>query len=129
MLQHVPTAREQALYSDQVLQALDLSPDVPKGVRFALVTAEAAAKPWAFASLAELALRIHRDRRADGLQLSPVHIRFRDGPRHAVQVMAQDAGGRTRLIGYAWISGRPWEALQEALDAAIASGGRWAGEA
>lgn len=129
LIQHVPTARQRRLYSPQVLEALDISPHVPPGVRYALITADGAAKPFAFGDLADLAARIHRDRADDALQLTPVRIRCKDGPRAAVQVMATDVGGRTRLIGYAWIAGRPWEALQAALDAADASGGRWQGAA
>ncbi len=129
MIQYQPSARHRRLYSDLVLEALDLSPVLPRDAMFALVTADAGDKPYVYGTLPDLARRIHRDRGRDGLQLRAVHVRFKDGPRKAVQVMAMDAGGRTRLIGYAWISGRPWEALQAALDAEEASGGRWQGVA
>lgn len=129
LIQHEHSPRTRRLYSESTLAALDISPYVPSGYRFALVTADAHRKPAVFHDLAQLARRIHADRDGEALQLTPVRVRFRDGPRHAVQVMAHDAGGRARLIGYAWISGKPWEALQAALDAADAAGGRYMGGA
>lgn len=117
VVEHLPTAREKALYSPQVLAALDHAPLVPDGVRFALVTDQAGAKPYAYASLAELAQRIQRDRGADPIQMAPVRFRFRDGLRSAVRVEAEDVGGEVRLIGHAWIAGKPWEALAAAIEA------------
>src|SRR6185312_7633659 len=93
VVEHIPTIRERALYSPQVLRALDPSPQIPEGVRFALVTAELGAKPYAFATLAQLARRIQRDRRGDPIQMTPVRFRFREGLRGAVRVTAEDAGG------------------------------------
>jgi hypothetical protein len=81
-------------------------------------------KPWAFEDLPALARRIHRDRRGGILQLRPVVVRFRDAPRAMVEVLAQSPGsGRCWRIGHAWIGGRPWEALQAALDRAEPSAG------
>lgn len=116
VVEHIATARERALYSPMVLAALDPSPGMPPDVRFALVTPEPGAKPFAYPSLGELARRIQRDRQADPIQMTPVRFRFRDGLRGAVRVTAEDYGGRVRLIGHAWISGRPWEALAEAIE-------------
>lgn len=128
LIEHAPTARDRRLYSPQMLAALDLSPCLPRGIDYALVTAKAGGKPWAFDDLPALARRIHRDRAGEALQLRPVRIRFRDRPRDAVQVLALDQlGGRVRLIGYAWICGRSWQALRAALDAADASGGHYEG--
>lgn len=128
LIEHVPDARAAAIYGPNVLAALDISPCLPSGVSYALVTARAAAKPFVYASLDALARRIHRDRAGEALQLQPVRIRFRDRPRPAVQVMAlEQLACRTRLIGYAWISGRPWEALRDELDRAEASAGAWEG--
>jgi hypothetical protein len=116
LVEHIPTAREQALYSPAVLAALDPSPGLPAEVRFALVTAERGARPYAYPDMAALARRIQRDRQADPIQMTPVRFRFRDGLRSAVRVTAEDFGGRVRLIGHAWISGRSWEALAEAIE-------------
>ena len=117
VVEHIATARERAIYSPQVLAALDPSPEIPSDVRFALVTAEQGAKPYAYPSLAELARRIQRDRHGDPIQMAPVRFRFRDGLRSAVRVTAEDVGGRVRLIGQAWIAGKPWEALAVAIEA------------
>lgn len=77
-------------------------------------------KPTILPSLEALARRIHRERGSDALQLSRATLTFRDRARHVTQVMATEpASGRTRLIGYAWHAGRPWEALQAALDRTV----------
>lgn len=129
LIEYVHSARDRRLYAAN-LAAYDLAPHLPSGVPYALVTARAGDKPWAFPSVAALARRIHRDRGPDALQLRPVKVRFRDRPRDAVQVYAVDqVGGRERLIGYAWISGRDWTVLQAALDHVEASGGAWRGAA
>lgn len=117
IIEHIATARERALYSPQVLAALDQSPCLPDHVRVALVTAEPGVKPFAYATLSDLARRIQRDRQGDPIQMTPVRFRFRDGLRGAVRVTAEDFGGRVRLIGHAWIAGRPWEALADAIEA------------
>ncbi|MES2034908.1 MAG: hypothetical protein V4466_12095 [Pseudomonadota bacterium] len=130
LIEHVPSAQEGRLYSPAVLAALDLAPSLPAGCPYALVTAAAGAKPWAFPGLAQLARRIHRERAGEALQLRPVRVRFKDGPRDVVQVLCVDqVGGRERLIGYAWISGRDWTVLTAALDAGEASDGEWRGVA
>lgn len=116
IVEHIVTARERALYSPAVLAALDPSPAMPDDVQFALVTSDREAKPLAFSSLAALARRIQRDRREDPIQMTPVRFRFRNGLRGAVRVTAEDFGGRVRLLGHAWISERPWEALAEAIE-------------
>ena len=38
-------------------------------------------------------------------------------PNYCVRVTAEDVGGRVRLIGHAWIAGKPWEALAVAIEA------------
>lgn len=129
LVEHRPTARDRALYSDQVLAALDLSPALPPEIRFALVTSNPERKPYAFDDLAALARRVHRDRRGHPLRLTPARLRFRDGPRSVVGVFAlEPMSGSERLVGHAWISGRPWEALQNALDRAEAATGAWEGQ-
>jgi hypothetical protein len=117
LIEHTPDARAQAVYSAAVLAALDLSPSLPSGVPYALFpNVQPRMKPFAYPSLDALARRIHRDRRGDALQLRTVTVRFKDRPRSAVQVMAEDIGGRTRLIGYAWLAGKPREVLEAALE-------------
>lgn len=127
-IDHAPTARQLAFYGRQVLDALDPSPPFPVGWRFILVTPVFRAKPLAFQDLQGLARRIHADRGDDQLQLQPVRYRFRDGERPCVQVQAEDAGGRVRTLGFAYLGGRPWEALQDELDhqraSAVRMGGR-----
>ncbi|MDP3853176.1 hypothetical protein [Phenylobacterium sp.] len=78
-------------------------------------------KPMVFADLSALARRIHRDRQGQALQLrnDRVHLAFDGSIRRVVAVYGEDqVGQRTRFIGYAWLNGRDWEALQAALDAA-----------
>lgn len=129
LIEYRHSARTRRLYAG-ILDVFDLAPYVPAGIAYALVTARAGAKPFAYPSLAALARRIHADRAGDSLQLAPVRVRFQDGPRDAVQLKALDqTGGRERLIGYAWISGRDWTVLHAALDQAEAALGAWRGAA
>lgn len=82
-------------------------PTIPDDVPFALLTSlDARRKPWAFATLAELAQRIHRDRQGEELQLKPMTIATRRGKRAVVQISTPE-----RLIGFAWIGGRDHQAL------------------
>ena len=77
-------------------------------------------RPHVFPSLQALARRIHRERAGEALQLRPAQVRFRDRIRDVTEVLAVDeAGGRTRRIGYAWHAGRPAEALRAALEATV----------
>lgn len=106
-----------------VTQALEhfRSPTMTPGVPYALFPCLGPlTRPWGYASLSALARRIHRDRGPDALQLRPVRVRFRDADRELTEVLAEDQqAGRVRRIGFAWIAGRDWRALQAALDAAV----------
>ena len=84
---------------------------------------EAPAKPIVYASLRALAERIHRDRGQDALELRDDRVRFRDHVRAVTEVIARDAGGRARRIGFAWHAGRPREALEAALAALVPNAG------
>lgn len=93
----------------------------PGGVRYALVPRmePRGKKPFGYDSLAALARRIHRDRAGDALQLKPARLRFQDEIRDVVEILAEDAGGRVRRIGFAWIGGAHWRVLEAALDAEL----------
>lgn len=90
---------------------------MPSDLRYALLTDLSTKRPWGFSTLAELARRVHRDRAGDALQLRPAVIEFRDGPRDVAEVLAEDAGGRVRRIGFAWLNGAHWRTLEAALAA------------
>lgn len=94
------------------------SPILPANAPYALLSKlEGDTKPMILPSLQALARRIHRLRGDDGLQLRPTKVRFRDHVRDVTEVLAiEEASGRSRRIGFAWHAGRPWQALQAALD-------------
>ncbi|MBW8815561.1 MAG: hypothetical protein JF588_19240 [Caulobacterales bacterium] len=95
------------------------SPTLPVDAPFALLPELGPfARPVILPSLAALARRIHRLRGDDGLELRHATVLFRDRGRTVTEVLAiEEASGRRRRIGFAWHAGRPWEALQAALDA------------
>lgn len=105
------------------------SPTMPSDQSYALLPdLRATTKPAGFASLDDLARRIHRDRRGEVLQLTPAMVRFRQRDGAVVKILAfQPASERSRLIGFAWLHGRPPEALQAALDRAQPATGVWDG--
>lgn len=88
-------------------------------VRFAILTANPADKPKAFADLDALARHIQRARGLQALELIEVEdleIEGDTASRRAVSVFALDAGNdRDRLIGHAYLDGQGREALQTAL--------------
>lgn len=99
------------------------SPTMPANAPYALLPQlEGAPKPAIVPSLQALARRIHRLRGADGLELRPTKVRFRDQVRDVTEILAiEEASGRRRRIGFAWHAGRPWQALQAALDETLPS--------
>ena len=88
-------------------------------VRFAILTANPADKPKAFADLEALARHIQRERGLQALELVEVEDLEIDGDtqnRRAVSVFALDAGNdRDRLIGHAYLDGKGRDVLQAAL--------------
>jgi len=92
-------------------------PALPAEVRYALI-AEAHAKPFAFATLADLARSIHRRRAGRAIQLSdrPLHLAGRTSPSPGVAITATDPIGETTTsLGWAYLNGHGWKALQAAL--------------
>ena len=88
-------------------------------VRFAILTANPAAKPKAFPDLEALARHIQRKRGLQALELVEVGDLEIDGDtqnRRAVSIFALDAGNdRDRLIGHAYLDGKGRDVLQAAL--------------
>ncbi|WP_426018958.1 hypothetical protein [Brevundimonas sp. DWR2-3-1b1] len=88
-------------------------------VRFAILTANPADKPKAFADLDALARHIQRERGLQALELIEIEdleIEGDTSPRRAVSVFALDAGNdRDRLIGHAYLDGQGMAVLQAAL--------------
>lgn len=78
-------------------------------VRFALF-ASADAEPETFTSRSALARAIHGKRRGAAIELDErgtLHLQDERQPRAVVAVYALDAtGGRSGLLGYAWLDGR-----------------------
>jgi len=90
-------------------------------IRFALVAkpTEPTCKPMKFDSLPSLARRIQRLRGSDSLQGfdAGVCVFGEEQPRPGVSLFATDPGGRSRYLGWAFLNGRDWRALQAALHA------------
>ena len=88
-------------------------------VRFAILTANPADKPKAFADLDALARHIQRERGLQALELIEIEdleIEGDTSPRRAVSIFALDAGNdRDRLIGHAYLDGQGMAVLQAAL--------------
>lgn len=88
-------------------------------VRFAILTANPADKPKAFADLDALARHIQRERGLQALEMGEIEdleIEGDTSPRRAVSVFALDAGNdRDRLIGHAYLDGQGMAVLQAAL--------------
>ncbi len=94
-----------------------LQPRLPAEVRYALIV-EAHAKPFAFATLADLARSIHRRRAGRTIQLSdrPLHLAGRPSATPGVAILATDPIGETTTsLGWAFLNGHGWKALQAAL--------------
>lgn len=103
-------------------------PRLPPGVRFALCMDRLLAdharnpfdvKPWAFPSLDELALSLHRRRRGRTIQLrdAPLCIgprRCPDTPVHGISVCALE-GERREFLGWAYLDGGDRHVLAQAL--------------
>jgi hypothetical protein len=104
-------------------------PRLPPGVRFALCLDRLlrpgernpfAVKPWAFATIDDLAMSLHRRRAGRMILLSDAPLlleprRCPDTPRHGVSVHAECAGGRREFLAWAYIDGQPQQALAQAL--------------
>lgn len=113
-----PLERRRLSETDAETRRFFRSPTLPANAPYALLPQlEGQPKPAIVPSLKALARRIHRLRGADGLELRPTKVRFRDQVRDVTEVLAiEEASGRRRRIGFAWHAGRPWQALQAALD-------------
>ena len=94
---------------------------MPTDVRFALLQT-LTSKPIVFASLDQLCRRIHRDRRGGKLQLKDdkVHLdgRSTEGSRMVAVYTLSESGTPQGFLGWAWLNGASWRALQAALFAA-----------
>ena len=93
-------------------------PSLPADVRFALVTAPPRAKPFAYATLAELARAIHRRRQGQAIQLfdQPAHLALREDAVRGVRISLIDPiGERTTTLGWAYLAGAGRQTLQQAL--------------
>lgn len=92
-------------------------PRLPAEVRYALFI-QAGTKPFAFASLADLARSIHRRRAGRAIQLSdrPLHLAGRPSWSPGVTITATDPIGETTTsLGWAYLNGGGWKAFQAAL--------------
>lgn len=92
-------------------------PNLPAEVRYALI-APTCAKPFAFATLADLARSIHRRRDGRTIQLSdfPLRLAGRPSATPGVAILATDPIGETTTsLGWAYLNGHGWKALQAAL--------------
>ena len=94
-------------------------PFLQNGVRFALVEhLGRGGRPIVFRSLDALCRAIHRRRRGAPLQLADhkMHMGGKWGERRTVGVYTQsDTGQPISFIGWAWLDGASWRALQAAL--------------
>lgn len=94
-------------------------PPMSHDVRYALLPAEAEAKPKVFPTLNALARHIQRERGDRGLELQQVadlEVRGDTGPRRGVSVFISDLdGGRPALIGHAYLDGHGLLELQAAI--------------
>lgn len=95
-------------------------PPMSNDIRFALLPAEAHAKPILFPQgINALARHIQRARGDLGLDMEPVvdlEVRGDAQARPGVSVFTTDANGdRLTLIGHAFIDGLPMEVLQAAI--------------
>ena len=89
-------------------------------VRFALIpTLSKATKPTVFASLDNLCRRIHRLRGEAPLQLEDHTLYLQgdglEGRRADAFYTLAESGTRDRFLGWAWLDGASWRALQAAL--------------
>lgn len=118
-----PHVEALALLAAHGLPAIPLDPRrrprMPDAVRFALLPAEAQAKPIVFSDINALARHIQRARGDAGLDLQWVQdleVRGDAENRPGVSVFITDLdGGRPALIGHAYIDGLPLDALQAAI--------------
>lgn len=91
-----------------------------RSVRFALF-ASADAEPEPFASRAALARAVHDRRGGAAIELDDrgmLHLQGEKAPRPVVAVWTLDAsGGRSGLLGYAWLDSRGAGPLRVELEA------------
>lgn len=107
--------------ADQVRRELRV-PELPRPIGYALIRRPEywLERPVAFATLADLAAALHRDRRDRPIQLADAPLQLRDEPRPraGVSVWTHVSGDRDAYLGWCWIHGAGWRVLQAALDAA-----------
>lgn len=128
MAQIVPTPRTAFVFPRGVLKTADQVrrelrvPELARPAGYALIRRPERwlEKPVAFATLADLAIAIHRDRGARPIQLADVPLQLRNElrPRSGVGVWTHVAGDRDTYLGWCWIHGAGWRVLQAALAAA-----------
>jgi hypothetical protein len=93
-------------------------PSLPADVRFALVVAPPPAKPFAYATLGELARAIHRRRQGRAIQLfnQSAHLALREDAVRGVRISLIDPiGERTTTLGWAYLGGFARQTLERAL--------------
>lgn len=95
-------------------------PRLPVEYRFALVEdLTRRSKAFVYPDLPALARRIHRDRQGRSIQLQDrlQRIACEDESRLGVLVYTRDADRWVwRCLGWAWLDGRGWKTLRDALD-------------
>ncbi len=95
---------------------------MPADVRFALVRkpTDPDCKPFTFATLAELAAFIQRERGDAGLQAfdAPIFVFGEDTPRQGVSIFLTYEGERCGYLGWAYLDGRGVAPLKAALETA-----------
>lgn len=107
-------------YGDALIEILKAArrPAMPTAPFALLDSHPASDKPRTFRTVDALAARIHQLRQDAALNLADFDLTFagENAPRRTVAVYTQDeSGSRTGFIGYAWVNGRSWRALQAAL--------------
>lgn len=91
---------------------------LPDDVRYALISGRGLAKPFAYASLADLARAIHRRRQGQTIQLidQSADLALRRDPVPGVRITLIDPiGERTTTLGWAYLAGAGRQTLQQAL--------------
>lgn len=114
-------AWDTAAVPGSIAEALNSAPLVPAGVRYALLDAPTrmTQKPRAYDSAQALARAIHRRREGRAIQLKPAELVRGLCKVAAIGVYTLDeAGALDRCLGFAYLAGGDWRALQAELYAA-----------
>jgi hypothetical protein len=114
------SARHRALYSEAQIERMDTRAPITPGVRFGLFPEIGCTEPTrAFASAAELAGALQRRRGGRPIQLQDQRLVCGRCEADVVAVYTLDEGGyRDAFLGFAYLAGAGWRALQAELYAA-----------